>query len=106
MTPDPLVATAVTYPRFIRSMRIGANPVLMTCPAIPPMIARPLFLALTTAEATALRVSAARIFGNESIMGAAFCTSVSFKGLAKLSIVTLLGREESGYVEIDERSIG
>jgi len=67
---EPLTATAVTNPRLIKSITIGAKPVLTTWPPIPQMIGFPRSRARCILIASSFRDCTARMFGS-------FCSSAS-----------------------------
>ena len=64
--PAPLVATADTNPRSIKSTITGDRPVFNTCAPRPQMMARPARLAASSACTTALKSLTASNDGNPS----------------------------------------
>src|SRR5262249_40637086 len=100
MTAAPLVATAETNPRSIKSMRIGPRPVLITCAPMPQ--AMPLVrFAATIARTMALRAAAARMFGSEAMKSP---MPDAIHGRPKSLVRTLLTRDLIGYVLTPDRS--
>ena len=94
MIPAPLVASAETKPRSIRSISTGDSPVLMTCAPIPHTMPRPARRASTMAVTTALKSRAASIDGSESRSPGT--PDPARYGLAKSSARALLGLLFSG----------
>jgi hypothetical protein len=93
MTPAPFSASADTKPRSIRSMRIGARPVLMTCPPRPQMIGRPPAWAARIAATIALKSAPPSRSGK---VAATSPRAAAASGRAKSATRTLLGRDASG----------
>src|SRR3954469_7131191 len=102
MTAAPLVASADTNPRSIKSISTGPRPVLITCAPSPHTTPDPFRLASTIAPTPAFRSAAASMLGSES----SNCRTVTppVTGRAKSSALALLLRDFSGYVRTPVRS--
>ena len=100
----PFIAIPEINPRSIRPIRTGPRPTLMTWPPMPHRIVLLPFLERCKAASKSRRFSAAKKLGSESRNPAKEVFEAA--GFAKSAMLTLLLREESGYVRTSPSARG
>ena len=101
---EPFIEIESMMPRSMRSIRYGAQPVLMTCPPIAAATVRPSRWARTKWSRSLRSSFAASCLGSESSQSP--MAVVGATGRPRSETPTLLGREARSYVRSPLRSNG